>query len=117
MSNKGTAFETAIVQALVDGLGDDRIERRALHGAHDRGDVAGVRLRGHRVVIECKSEVAGKVFKLPGWMEEAQVEAQNDGALVGVVVHKRSKTTDARKQWVTMTVQELILLLRAANGN
>jgi hypothetical protein len=117
MNYKGTAFESAIVEALVDGLQDDRIERRALCGAHDRGDIAGVRVRNHRLVLECKNEAAGKVFKLPGWTEEAHLEAENDHAIAGVVIHKRSKTTDARKQWVTMTVADLIAILRAANGN
>ena len=114
-SAKGTAFAQDIVEALVEGLHDDGIERRALCGAHDRGDISGVRLRGHRLVLECKNEAVGKVFKLPEWVDEAREEALNDNALVGLVVHKRSKTTDPYRQWVTMTVRELIYILRAAN--
>ena len=115
-SAKGTAFAQDIVEALVEGLQDDGIERRALCGAHDRGDIAGVRLRGHRLVLECKNEAVGKVFKLPEWVDEAHEEAVNDFALAGVVVHKRSRTTDAYQQWVTMTVADLIKILRVANA-
>ena len=111
---KGTSFESAIVTALARGLEDDRIERRALCGALDRGDIAGVRIGGRRIVIECKNEATGKVFKLPEWTAEAQAEAINDGAVVGVVVHKRSGATDGMKQWVSMTVADLISIIKAA---
>lgn len=108
---KGTSFETSIAKGLAAALDDDRIERRAKTGAKDRGDIAGVRLRGQRVVIECKNEATGKVFKLPEWTKEAWEEAMNDGALVGVVIHKRSGTTDPMQQWVSMTVADLVSIL------
>lgn len=92
-------------------MGDDRIERRARSGAKDRGDISGIRLHSQRVVIECKNEATGKVLRLPQWVGEAQVEAGNDDALVGVVVHKRSGTTDPLKQWVSMTVADLVAIL------
>lgn len=110
-AQKGTSFETLIAKGLAEALEDDRIERRARTGAKDRGDISGVRLRGERVVIECKNEAIGKVFKLPEWVKEAQEEAGNDDALVGVVVHKRSGTTDPMKQWVTCTVADLVAIL------
>lgn len=108
---KGTSFETSIAKGLAEALDDDRIERRAKSGSKDRGDIAGVRLHGQRVVIECKNEATGKVFKLPEWVKEAQEEAINDGALVGVVVHKRSGTTDPMKQWCSLTVADLCAIL------
>jgi hypothetical protein len=104
------------VDALVTGLQDDRIERRALSGARDRGDIAGVRVRRHRIVLECKNEATGKEFSFPDWIKQAQEEAANDGAIAGLVVHKRAKTTDATRQWVTCTVAELIAIIKAANG-
>jgi hypothetical protein len=110
-NSKGTAFETLIARGLADALDDDRIERRARTGAKDRGDVGGVRLHGQRVVIECKNEATGKVLKLPEWVKEAQEEAGNDDALVGVVAHKRSGTTDPMRQWVTCTVADLVSIL------
>lgn len=108
---RGTSFETLIARGLAGALDDDRIERRARHGSSDRGDIAGVRLHGQRVVIECKNEVTGKVFKLPEWVDEAQREAGNDDALVGLVVHKRAKTTDPMQQWVSCTVADLCAIL------
>lgn len=48
----GTRFETAITTALAEALVDDRIERRTRNGSRDRGDIAGIRCHGQRVVIE-----------------------------------------------------------------
>lgn len=104
----GTRFETAIATALSEALADDRIERRARNGSKDRGDVSGVRLHGQRVVIECKDCTR---IDLPGWTREAQLEAGNDDALVGVVVHKRRGVSDPLRQWVSMTVDDLVSIL------
>jgi hypothetical protein len=104
----GTRFETAIAAALADALDDDRIERRTRNGSKDRGDVSGVRLHGQRVVIECK-DVA--TLALPQWTAEAQLEAGNDDALVGVVVHKRRGVGDPMQQWVSMTLADLVAVL------
>jgi hypothetical protein len=104
----GTRFETAIARVLAEHLNDDRIERRARHGGKDRGDVAGVRVHGQRVVLELKDCARQD---LPGWVREAHLEAGNDDALVGVVVHKRRGVGDPLDQWVTCTVRDLIALL------
>ncbi|MEU6582834.1 hypothetical protein [Nocardia sp. NPDC046763] len=104
----GTTFETAIARALAAALGDDRIERRARTGAADRGDIAGIRIHGQRVVIECKNVAR---MDLPGWTREAAVEAGNDDALVGLVVHKRHGVGDPLDQWVSCTVRELVALI------
>lgn len=111
----GTWFETSITHGLAEVLGDDRIERRAASGAKDCGDIGGVRFGPHRIVIECKRIATGKVFHLPQWVAEAQKEAENDDALVGVVVHKRAGTTDPMKQWCSMEVGDFCKLLLAAN--
>lgn len=108
---KGTSFETLIANGLAEALDDDRIERRTLSGVNDRGDIAGVRLHGQRVVLECKNVATGKVFHLPEWTDEAHKEAGNDDALVGLVVHKRAGTTDPMKQWVSCTVSDLIAII------
>ncbi len=104
----GSRFERSIANYLAVQLEDDRIDRRVKTGSKDRGDIAGVRFFGHRVVIECK-DVAR--LNLAGWVEEAAVEAGNDDALLGVVVHKRRGTTDPGRQYVTLTVDDLIALL------
>ncbi|WP_276044220.1 hypothetical protein [Mycolicibacillus parakoreensis] len=48
---------------------------------------------------------------LPAWTREAQLEAGNDDALVGVVVHKRCRVGDPMQQWVSMTLADLVALL------
>lgn len=104
----GTRFERQIADALAKALDDDRIDRRARTGAKDRGDIAGVRVHGQRVVIECKDVTT---LALPDWTREARTEAGNDDALVGVVCHKRRGTSDPMRQWVSMTVEDLVAIL------
>jgi uncharacterized protein YndB with AHSA1/START domain len=86
----GTRFETAVARYLAEHV-DDRIERRARTGGKDRGDIGGVRA--------------------PGGAAEAEVERANDDALVGLVLHKRHGVGDPGKQWVTMTLADLVALL------
>jgi hypothetical protein len=104
----GSRFERAIADALAEALQDDRVDRRVKTGAKDRGDVAGVRLHGQRVCIEVKDCAR---MDLPGWTAEAQLEAGNDDALVGLVVHKRHGVGDPLRQWVSMTVADLVAIL------
>lgn len=107
---KGTAFTSDVVGYLRDALGDDRIERRALCGANDRGDVAGVWLRGKRVVLECKNR---KRMELSEWVDEAEVERRNDGAGYGFVVHKRRGCGKAKmgETYVTCTLETLAAII------
>lgn len=104
----GTRFESLIAAALRYALDDDRIERRARNGAKDRGDISGVRIHGQRLVIECKDTTT---LRLPEWTAEARTEAGNDDALTGVVVHKRKGVSDPRRQWVSMTLDDLVALI------
>lgn len=104
---KGSTFERTIADYLAAEV-DDRIDRRVKTGAKDRGDIGGVRLHGQRVVIECKNV---KTMALPQWTREAQIEAGNDDALVGIVVHKRHGKTKPAEQWVSMTVADLVAIL------
>ena len=57
-------------------------ERRALNGNQDRGDIAGV----PGCVIEAKN---AKTINLAGWLDEANLERDNDRADLGVVWFKR----------------------------
>lgn len=104
----GTAFETAIAKHLAAALADDRIERRTRNGSKDRGDIGGLRIHGQRLVAECKNCARQD---LPGWTAEAHLEAGNDDALAGIVIHKRHGSTDPSRQWVTMTVADLVALI------
>ena len=105
----GTRFETLVATYLSENV-DDRIERRTRSGARDRGDISGVRHRGERVVLECKDTAR---TDLAGWIREAHLEAGNDDARIGVVVHKRRGTTNPAQQWVHMTLADLAWLLGA----
>lgn len=83
---KGTQFERQVVDYMRSRLGDDRIERRAMSGVNDRGDVSGVYLRGKGVVIECKNH---RRMELSQWLDEAEAERGNADAEYAFVVHKR----------------------------
>lgn len=104
----GARFERQVADYLAAALGDDRIDRRVKTGAKDRGDIAGVRHRGERLVIEVK-DVART--DLAGWVTEAEVERGNDSALAGLVVHKRRGHGNPADQYVTTTLRELTALL------
>jgi hypothetical protein len=104
----GAAAERAVADHLAAALDDDRIDRRVKTGSKDRGDIGGVRVHGQRLCIEVKNHAR---VDLAGWVAEAQVEAGNDDALAGVVVHKRKGTTNVDRWYVTMTVAELIAII------
>ena len=107
---KGTSFEVQVVDYLRWALGDDRIERRALSGANDRGDVSGVYLRGKRVVLECKNK---QRMELSEWVDEAEDERRNDGAEFAFVVHKRRGRGEAKmgETYVTCTLETLAAVI------
>lgn len=106
----GTRFEAQVAAYLSVRLSDDRIERRAKTGAKDRGDIAGVRYRGDRVTIECKNTTR---LDIAAWVREAHLEAGNDDAAIGVIVHKRHGVGAPAEQWVTMTLTDFAYLLGA----
>lgn len=104
----GTRFASAISMYLARHLDDDRIERRALTGARDRGDVAGIRVHGKKVVVEAKDCAR---LSLGPWAAEAEQERINDAALVGVVISKRHGKGQAGDQWVHMTLRDFCALI------
>ena len=103
---KGTSWESAIVTYL-QSVGWPTAERRALNGAKDRGDIAGI----VGVVIEAKN--ASRV-ELAAWLDEANAEAANDGAEVGVVWFKRRGKTNPRDGFVLMDGHSFVTLLTEA---
>ena len=104
----GARFERTIADALAAALDDDRIDRRPRTGAKDRGDIGGIRLHGQRVVLECKDTAT---LRLPEWTREARIEAGNDDALLGLVIHKRRGVSDPMAQRVSCTVADLVAIL------
>lgn len=104
----GSRTERTVADYLAAALDDDRIDRRVKTGAKDKGDIAGMRVHGQRLVLEVKDCAKQE---LPKWVAEAHTEASNDDALVGVVVAKRRGTTDPGKYWVHMTLDDLLALI------
>lgn len=114
---KGTAFESAIVEYLQNSLCDETIERRALNGTCDRGDISGVTFCGHRMVLECKNESR---MRLAEYVREAEAEAANDNAFYYVVIHKKrgvgiSNAKTIGQQYVTMPLHMLTNMIYDAN--
>jgi hypothetical protein len=89
---KGTAAETAVVRFLQDEY-HPHVERRALAGKADRGDVAGI----PGLVIEVK---AAARMELAAWLDEARREAS--GTEFAVVWHKRRGKGSPGDWYVTM---------------
>jgi Holliday junction resolvase len=103
---KGTAAETAVVNWLKK-QGRKQVERRSLNGTQDRGDIAGIPC----VVIEVKNH---KTMKLSEWMKELEVEMRNDKADTGVVIHKKTGTTDVGQWYASMPVEVWYQLIKEA---
>jgi hypothetical protein len=107
---KGTSFESQVVDYLRRRLGDGRIERRTLSGQNDRGDVAGVYLNGKPVVIECKNH---RQMRLSEWLDEAEAERGNADAEFAFVVHKRRGCGEKRmgETYVTCDLETLCAVI------
>ena len=106
----GSRFERTAADYLRDKL-SEFIDRKVRTGAKDTGDISNVRTaKGRRVTVECK-DYGGKL-NLPEWVREAESERLNDDGAVGVVIAKRRGTAQPGEQWVILTVDGLIELLR-----
>ena len=109
---KGTSFESLIRDYLKVQWSDD-IERLTLSGSSDRGDIANFRLGGSGgplLALELKN---CRQTALPKWIREAKAEAQNYGAMAGVVIHKQHGVAAAGEQLVTLTLSDFLDILRA----
>lgn len=103
--DKGTKAETKIVEYL-RANGWPAVERRAMRGGNDCGDIAG--LPG--VAVEAKDCVR---LEPAAWIAEANREAANAGEPVGVTwFHVRGKGSPAN--WgVLMDGETFLVILRA----
>jgi len=104
----GSRFERMVADYLRHHV-DDRVDRRVKTGSKDKGDIAGLRHMGGRVVAEAK-DYGGRILVGP-WLNEADIERGNDDAMVGLVVAKRRATTMPGDQVVLMTLRDLVALL------
>ena len=108
----GSRFERTTADYIRDVTGQP-IDRLVKTGAKDRGDVGPFRnTQGDLVAVECKE--VGRMA-LAEWMREAHIEAVNYGAVTGIIVHKRKGFTAPGKQWVTMTLDDLLTIMRVRN--
>ena len=101
---KGTNAETAVVKYL-KANGFENVERRALQGSQDKGDISGIK----NLVIEVKDH---RTMILGQWMEELKVEIKNDDAKTGVVIHKRRGKGDVGEWYASMPVHIYLQLLK-----
>ena len=101
---KGTLAETAVAQYLKQFWSN--VERRALAGVNDKGDISGV----YDFVIEVKNQ---KSYKLPEWMIETEQERVNAGVPYGLLLVKPNKVgvTNVNKWWGIMPFEQIVGLL------
>ena len=110
MANPSKARGTAAESLVADYLRNfawPTAERRALAGATDKGDIAGVPL----TCIEVKS---CKTFDLAGWCNELEVERHNANAQHGAVIAKRRGTLDVGRWYAIQPVSVYLDTLREA---
>lgn len=110
----GARFERSIADCLATHV-DDRVDRRVKTGNKDKGDIAGLRHMGGRIVLELKDY--GGRYLLGPWLREAELERGNDDALVGAVVIKRRGVADPLDQVVAMTLRDFVAILTGERPN
>lgn len=108
----GSSFERLMADFFASEV-DDRIDRRVTTGSADKGDLGGIRVGSHRVVVECKNTSR---INLAGWYAEVEAEAINDGAAFKFVTFKRHGVSDPSRQWVLMTAADVAWILREADA-
>ena len=103
----GTAHETATVNYLLEkGF---KVERRALSGNHDKGDIVGI----PNVVVECKN---AQRIELAAWVDEADVERVNANARFGIlVIKRRNKGID--KAYAVVPLSQMVELLNEVSND
>lgn len=82
---KGTAFETACARWLSDALGE-HVERRALHGSRDLGDLFGICAHGWGGIAECKDVRAVTPSLVAEWRRQTRDERDNADADFGLLI-------------------------------
>lgn len=110
---KGTSAESAFVkdERVLESF--PHVERRALSGVNDMGDVSGA----VGLVFEIKNH---KSYKFPEWLKETEVERVNAKADYGILVVKPNGVGlgSVNQWWAVMPVGAMLDLLRDAGyGN
>jgi hypothetical protein len=105
---KGTNAESAVVTYLQQRFPYAQIERRALQGSRDRGDITG--LPG--IVIEVKAD---KSYRITEWLKETEQERINDNARLGILVVKPKGigSANTNKWWAIVPFEVMVDLMKA----
>lgn len=94
---RGTSFETAVTRWLRLALDEPTIERRALHGAHDMGDLYGIYAHGLAGIAECKSYKRYGRADVEEWRRQTLAERDNaDADFAVLIIHKPRCGGDAK---------------------
>lgn len=109
MTNKsksiGTRFETQCARWLTDRLGYP-VERRALHGNRDVGDLAWlIGGCGARGIVECKAVKAITTANVAEWRRQTIAERDNAGARFAWLVIKTANVGMQRFERTRVDVQ------------
>jgi hypothetical protein len=101
---KGTMAETAVVQYLKQFW--PNVERRALQGSKDTGDIAGI----PNVIIEIKNH---KNYKIPEWIKETEQERENAGVPYGILIVKPNRvgTTKVGEWWAILPAEQIASMI------
>ena len=112
----GTAFETACARWLSERLGQ-RVERRALHGTMDEGDLGWLRSStGLDGIVECKAgrqAEAAAPSDVAEWRRQTDAERENARAGFALLVLKTRNVGEARfgRTRCDLTVADLCRLV------
>lgn len=101
---KGTLAESAVAQYLQQTW--PTVERRALSGLNDKGDIAGI----PNIVIEVKNQ---KSYKFREWLKETEIEKQNAKADFGILVVKPNGVGVSKMDdwWAVLPLADIVELL------
>lgn len=107
---KGTAFETATVEYLkTQGGAFEVVERRALHGNTDKGDISGVR----DWTFELKNR---RELNIGGAVDEARIEAANAKTRFYAAIVKRPRKGSPAEAFAVMPLSVLADVINELEG-
>lgn len=116
---RGTEFESAVVRYMRAQLDDERIERRALHGSKDMGDIHGLWAHGFSGIVECKAVRAAGAKALAEWQRQTLDERENaDAGFALLVVKSFNHSVGEAFCWLTLRdLARIALPLRVNDGH
>ena len=115
---QGSEYEARVCRFLSVALGQPGIERRALHGSNDMGDIFGIDVHGFECIAECKSV---RRPDIDAYRAETLSERDAAGADIGILVcagysapseaFPQGKRLPTRLSTVHITLRDLALLV------